>query len=242
MIAIDNILRLLKVEDSESIICYIQAFALALFDKLIFASITVNTFLTYVGVTKYELFKTKMRILFLASNIIGLIIGLIFAIVFTVINKPQIYANVCYVNSSKYKEISDTITTFSLFLINSYCNIKLLLYLVSVIKELYVIGRKVKDFSKHFFRIFVSLIFTAISFFIVILIINNSLDLSDDWIDLCYISICLILDLFFTFNKSVIKESYKLFCCKKDTEENEDDTELENEREETDINNIDDTD
>ena len=250
VIAIDNILRLIRLGDSGAISCYFQAFTLALFDKLIFTSITVNTFLTYIGVKKYELFKTKIKILFFASNIIGLIIGLTFAIFFIIVNEPQKYENVCYVNSSSYKEISDTITTFCLFLINSYCNIKLLLYLVSVIKELYVIGRKVKDFSKHFFRIFFSFIITTISFLIVILIINDSLFFEDDLIDLCYITICLILDLFFTFNKTVIKETCKLFCCKKDLEENENETEpteleKQNEKEDDnncDLNNIDDDD
>ena len=240
VIAIDNILRLLRLGDSGAIVCYFQAFTLALFDKLIFTSITVNTFLTYTGVTKYEFFKTKMKVLFYASNIAGLIIGLIFAIFFIIMDEPQKYENVCYVNSSYYKEFSDTITTFCLFLINSYCNIKLLLYLISVIKELYVIGRNVKDFSKHFFRIFISLIITTISFLIVILIINDSLFFDDDIIDLCYITICLILDLFFTFNKTVIKETYKLFCCKKDVEENENDPiELENKKEKEDDNDCD---
>ena len=236
VIAIDNILRLLRLGDSGTIICYFQAFTLALFDKLIFTSITVNTFLTYIGVKNYELFKTKMKILFFVSNIIGLIIGLIFAIYFIIVDEPQKYENVCYICSSSYKEFSDTITTFCLFLINSYCNIKLLLYLISVIKELYVIGRNVKDFSKHFFRILISLIITTISFLIVILIINDSLFLEDDLIDFCYITTCLILDLFFTFNKTVIKETYKLFCCKKDLEENENElTELENQNEKEEI-------
>ena len=240
VIAIDNILRLLRLGDSGAIVCYFQAFALALFDKLIFTSITVNTFLTYIGVRKYELFKAKIKILFFASNIVGLIISLIFAIFFIIVDEPQKYENVCYVNSNSYKEFSDTITTFCLFLINSFCNIKLLLYLVSVIKELYVIGRNVKDFSNHFFRIFVSFIITTISFLIVILIINNSLFFDDDLIDLCYITICLFLDLFFTFNKTVIKESYKLFCCKKDVEENENNPkELENQNETEDDNNYD---
>ena len=240
VIAIDNILRLLRLEDSGTIVCYFQAFTLALFDKLIFSSITVNTFLTYIGVKKYELFKAKMKILFLASNIIGLIIGLIFAIFFIIMDEPQKYENVCYVKSSSYKEISDTITTFFLFLINSYCNLNLLLYLLKVIKELYVIGRNVKDFSKHFFRIFISLIITTISFLIVILIINDSLFFEDDLIDLCYITICLILDLFFTFNKTVINETYKLFCCKKDMEEKEkenDPIELDNKNEKEDDDN-----
>ena len=59
-------------------------------------------------------------------------------------------------------------------------------------------------------------------------------------IDLCYITICLILDLFFTFNKTVINETYKLFCCKKDMEEKEKENEpieLENKNEKEDDNN-----
>ena len=231
VIAIDNILRLIGIGEEGTAKCYFQAFTLAVFDKLIFTSLTINAFLTYIGVTNYELYTKKMKILFIGSNIFGLFIGLIFGIIFITIDSPNSYDNVCYVKASVYKETSDTIITFCLFLIYLYCNIKLLIYLVRIIKELFVTGKKTKDFSRHFFRIFFSLIITSLSFFVVILIINDSLFLDNNLIDLFYIIICLIVDLFYTFNKTVIKETIKLLCCKNKIESIKEDNsrELDNE-------------
>ena len=57
---------------------------------------------------------------------------------------------------------------------------------------------------------------------IVILIINDSLFLDDNLIDLTYVFSCLIVDLAYTFNITVVKETYKLFgCVKEDNNKNE---------------------
>lgn len=220
VIAVDNILRLIGIGEKQTATCYFQALFLAIFDKLIFTSLIINSFLTFLGVTKYYFYSRKIKLLFIISNIIGLIIALAFGIIFTVVAEPESYENVCYVNSSTAKETTDTIINICLYLIYLYFNIKLLLYLGSVIKDLFVTNKKTKNFSRHFFRIFFSIIITSVAFLIEILIINDSLFLDDDLIDLCYIILCLVIDLFFTFNITVIKETINLFSRKKNKDLN----------------------
>jgi hypothetical protein len=215
IIAVDNILRLIGIGEKGTIRCYFQAFFLAVFDKLIFVSLTINSFLTFIGVTNYELYIKNKKLLFIVSNIIGFLISFIFGIVFIFMGAPEPYENVCYVDSSDLKEITDTITTSCLYLIYLFCNIKLLLYLLRAIKELYMKDVKVNKYSKHFFRIFVSIIITSVAFLVVILIINDSLFLDENLIDLFYIIICLVVDLYYTFNMTVIQETAIIICNKK---------------------------
>ena len=215
IIALDNIVRLIGIGEKGTMRCYFQALFLAVFDKLIFVSLTINSFLTFIGVTKYDFYIKKQKILFILSNLIGFLISLIFGIVFIYIGQPDSYENVCYVNSHRYKEIVDTITTSCLYLIYLYCNIKLLLYLLKAIKGLFLKKVKVNKYSKHYFRIFVSIIITSVAFLVVILIINNSLFLDENLIDLFYIIICLIVDLYYTLSVVVIRETANLFCNKK---------------------------
>ncbi len=220
VIALDNILRLIGIGEKQTVTCYFQALFLAIFDKLIFTSLTINSFLTFVGVTKYDFYNNKIKLLFIMSNLIGLFISLAFGIIFTILAEPESYENVCYVNSSKAKETTDTIMNMCLYLLYLYCNIKLLLYLGKVIKELFVTNQKTENFSSHFFRIFISIIITSAAFLVEILIINDSLFFNDDLIDLCYIIICLVIDLYNTFNLTVIKETINLFCRKKNEDQN----------------------
>ena len=241
VIAINNLLRLIGIGESDTGKCYFQAFTLAVTDKLIFTSLTINAFLTYIGVENYDFYKKKIKILFIVSNLIGLTVSVTFGTIFIILEKPQPYENVCYVYGTDLKETVDSITMFCLYLIYLYCNIKLLLYLLKVIKELHAEEKNVENFSGHFFRIFFSLFVVSISFLTVILIINDSLFLDDNLIDLSYIIICLIVDLFYTFNKTVIKETYKLFFKKgnkkgEDKNSNENDNENENEGENEDKN------
>ena len=241
IIAIDNLLRLIGIGEANTAKCYFQAFTLAFADKLIFTTLTVNAFVTYIGVVNYEFYAKWIKILFIVSNLIGLIIGITFATIFIVLEKPEPYENVCYVNGTDLKETVDTYTIFCLYLIYLFCNLKLLLYLVKIIKELFIEKKSKKNFSSHFYRILFSIIIVSLSFFVELLIINDSFFLNDDLIDLFYIIICLIVDLFYTFNKTVIKETYKIFCKKNNKKEgkkvDERDNNNESENEENNDNN-----
>lgn len=222
VIAINNILRLIEIGEPGTNICYFQAVILAITDKLIFTTIVMNSILTLLGVINNELYEKKVKIFFIVLNIFGLLIALSFGIIFILLEKPASYENVCYVNGTNYKETSDNIITFCLYLIYLFCNIKLVLYLVKSIKELAYEKKHTKYFSRHYFRIVFLIFSNSFAFLIVILIINDSLFLDDNLIDLTYVFSCLIVDLAYSFNTTVVKETYKLFgCVKKDDNKNE---------------------
>lgn len=229
IIAINNILRIIGIGEVGTGKCYFQAFTLALTDKLFFSALSINAFLSYIGVVYFQFYSKNIKYLFIILNIIALFIGTAFALTFILIKEPVSYENVCYVDGNNYKKITDIIITFCLYLLYLFCNNKLLLYIIKVIKELYETEKSAKNFSSHFYRILFSIIITTLSFLVVILIINDSLFLNDDLIDLFYIIVCLVVDLFYTFNKTVIKESYKLFCKKKAENENNNEYNKENE-------------
>ena len=234
IIVINNILRIIGIGEVGTGKCYFQAFTLAVTDKLFFSSLSINAFLSYIGVVYFQFYTNNIKCLFIILNTIALFISITFGLIFILIKDPVSYANVCYVDGNDYKIMTDIITTFCLYLLYLYCNIKLLLYIIKVIKELYETEKSAKNFSRHFYRILFSIIITTLSFLVVILIIKDSLFLDDDLIDLFYIIVCLIVDLFYTFNKTVIRESYKLFCKKRAENENNENLKKENDDDDND--------
>ena len=229
-IAINNIVRLLKVFNDSTFFCKFQAFVLAVFDKLIYTTITVNSYLTYRGLLDNEFYMNNIKSLFIITNIISISISLILGIIF-LCNGTDKY-NVCYVKGGSFKENIDTVVSFLLFFIFLYSNIKSLLFLLKNIKELFVIKENISAYVWHFYRMLASLFFCSLAFLITLLIINDSLFMDDDEIDLCFITVCLILDLFYTLNSTVIKQTLILFGCRveekvMEIDEDNEDNELE---------------
>ena len=209
-------------DQNRSFLCNTQAFLLALFDKLMLASMTVNTYLTYIGFTNNEFYKKHIKSLFIISNVLGLLLSGILAIIFLTNDITSVYDNVCYVSATEFNEKTDIIATFILACINLICITNILLHIANTIKEI-VTFRNISDYSKHYYRIIASLFINAFTFLIVILIIGDSLFVNDDLIDLCYIIDALIVDLFYTCNKTVISETKKLFGYKPDEKESTND-------------------
>ena len=77
-----------------------------------------------------------------------------------------------------------------------------------------------KTFSFHYFRMIISLILCSAFFIVTLLIINDSLFFGYDYIDLTFITLCLIIDLFFTLNQTVIKQTLKCFNKRKEEDDN----------------------
>ena len=217
-IAINNLIRLITTK--KGFFCNCQAFVLVFFDKLIFTTITVNVYLTYKGLSDNEFYMKNIKLLYIISNSLGLFISLVVSVVFIfqgVIN----YSNVCYVNATPLKETTDTIITFLLYMIFLFCSIKSIILLVRNIKELSLTNNSSKAHLLHFYRMILSLYLSSLFFLVSILIINDSLFLDDNYIDLSYIIICLGMDLFYTMNKTVVKETKNLLSCNKEKEDDE---------------------
>ena len=215
-IAINNIVRLITTEEKSSFACQLQGFVLALFDKLIGTTITINSYLTYKGLCDNYNYIENIKIFFIASNIVGLVISFVFALVFSI--RGISYQTVCYVEGGPQKEIPDNIITSILFAIYLFCTIKTILFLGKNIKELALEKEYNKTFSLHYYRMLISLFLCSFFYFLTLLIINDSLFFSFDYIDLTFITLCLVIDLFFTLNRTVIKQTLR--CFMKDKEEN----------------------
>ena len=214
VIAIDNISRLIANKKGD-FFCKFQAFVLAVFDKLILCTITVNAFLTYLGLSNNEFYMNNIKKLFIITNCISLVISFILGIIF-LINGVSDY-NVCYVAGGPFKENIDSVVTFILFLIFLYSILNSLIFMLKNIKEL---SSKIVNaaYLLHFYRMFFSLFLSSFAFIITLLIINDSLFVDDDFIDLCFIITCLAIDLFYTLNSTVIKQTLIIFKCSKEEE------------------------
>lgn len=227
VILIDNVLRLVQMgvgskneEDNKgnakiTFLCSTQAFLLAVFDKLMLTSMTTNSYLTYIGFTNNEFYKEHIKVLFIISMIGGVVLSVVLALLFLLKDAPSVYTNICYVSGTQFKEQTDAIVTIILAGINFFCITNLLLHISNTIKEI-IAYRNKNDYSRHYYRIIGSLFINAITFLVVVLIIGDSLFLDDDYIDLCYVTDALVVDLFYTCNKTVINETKKLFGYKPD--------------------------
>jgi len=212
---IDNIVRYISIEGNESFSCKFQAFILAVFDKLILTSITVNSYLTYLGLSNNEYYMANIRSLFIKTNLISILSSLIIGLFF-LFGGTQMYNNVCYVKATDVKEKSDSVITIILFIIALYSNLKSILLLLRNIKELSLNeNNNISGYLVHFYRMLFSIYLSSIMFLVSLLIINDCLFVSDFHIDLCFVVLCLIIDLFYTMNSTVINQTLILFGCKK---------------------------
>lgn len=213
-IAINNIARFFNFEKGK-FLCHFQALILVIFDKLIFTTITVNSYLTYKGLSDNESYINNIKKYFFITNSIGLAISVGFGVGFLCQGTVD-YDGVCYVKGGPTKEGIDSVVMIILYCIFFYSNLKSILFLLRNIKELYLRRVNITAYLFHFYRIFVSILLSSFAFLASILIINDSLFMGFEYIDLCFISTCLGLDLFYSLNITVLKEIGKLFCCKEE--------------------------
>ncbi len=227
-IAINNIIRTIPTVNS-TLKCKVQAFILALFDKLIGTTITVNSYLTYKGLCDNYHYIEHIGTYFIITNSISLFIALAFSIIFVI--RGTSHYMVCYIEGGPLKEIPDTVITSLLFSIYLFCTLKTILFLGKNIKESALENESNRTFSIHYYRMLISIILCSAFYIVSILIINDSLFVDDDYIDIAFVSLCFLIDLFFTLNRTVVKQT--LSCCRKeiDDENNFDD----------DVNNLDDS-
>ena len=215
IIAINNITRLITTEEEDSAACKVQSFILACFDKLIGTTITVNSILTYIGLCNNNFYLDYIKPLFIITNSIGFVISFVFALIYTI--RGTTYYIICYVAGGPGKEVPDTIITSILFAIYGYCTLRSILFLATKIKELSLEKDYNRTFSFHYYRMIISLILCSFFYIITLLIINDSLFFDYDYVDITFITLCFIIDLFFTLNITVVKQTLK--CCRKDMDE-----------------------
>lgn len=220
IIFLDNILRLIPMD--VYILRHIQAFLLTFFDKLILAIITSQALILYYGVCHTKLYYKREKILFLTSFLIGLLISIILSILYIVIannekgeggitnyDNSSIYF---YVIGTDFKALADSIFNGVFLFFNLFFSIVLLIFITRKRKQASLGIIEDLDYGHHNLRIILMFIVNSFMFVESYLIIYDKMPY--DIIDLIYLISCLLVDLYYTINKIIIKETLKIFCKK----------------------------
>ena len=220
IIFLDNILRLIPMDIF--ILKHIQAFILTFFDKLILIIITSQALIIYLGVCQTKLYYKKEKIIFIVSLIIGLVISIVLSILYIIFadkenadggitnyNGESMYF---YVSGTDFKTLSDTIFNGIFLFMNVYFSVVLLIVITKKRKKAKLGIIEDLDYGHHNLKIVLMFLINSFMFVESYLIIYDKMP--DDFIDLIYLISCLLVDLYYTINKIIIKETLKLFCKK----------------------------
>jgi hypothetical protein len=208
----DNILRVIPTEGSD-VFQYIQAFILITFDKLLLCVLTVQAIIYYLGVIKTEFYYAKEKIIYIMSLIISVVISITLASIYISYGKVK-YGIYYYSSDSELKRIIDPTFIGILLFVNLFCIIILLVYVSGKKREASKGLIEDLDYKHHFIRILLMFFVNILTFIEQYLIIYDALDGLHIDIDLLYLSTCLIIDLFYTINKTIYEETLKIFCHK----------------------------
>ena len=225
IIALNNIIRLIpfrftvgpqEPEGQENVVCKTQAFLATLFDKLLVSLMTNYSIVNYLSVFKSDFYKKYIKRIYIILIFIGFCFSLMLTIIYyrDGISEKDI---LCYIHTrTTTKIVTDDIYTSILFLINLFCLIRLIVYLGKLSKQYSSEGKMIqfKKSTNYLNRFVLDLIINLIAFAYIFMVINKLLP-KGSYKDLIFTIICLIVELFFTLNKSLYYAFIRVLSCNK---------------------------
>ena len=209
IILIDNILRLFKYGRN------IQAFLLTFLDKSLLATITSQAVITYLGVCWTNIYfqGTNEKKIFIMTFIIGNSISAILSLIYIICNGIDDSYDYYYCkDDKKIKWIGDAIFNGVFLFVNFFCCLFLLIFLTKKKNEASLGIIEDLDYKHHHTKIVLMLIFNSVIFIESFLIVYNKFPFNN--VDLVYLITCLVILLYYTINKIIIKETMRIFCKK----------------------------
>ena len=217
-ILLDSVGRIIPFTDDDpnnlSFFEYFQAFLLTFLDKVIIAAITTQTILFYLGVIHTKTYFENDKKAFFITLAINVVICLVLTIIYISAGIRSVHRRLYfYCRQSRFKDIADPIFNSVYLVPNLYCCVVLLMYLFSKMKEVKKGLIEDAGYNHHFIRaLFMTLLNIAIfleSYFIIYDILNG------EKTDIIYLTTLLLINLYNCGNKTVIKETMKIFCKNK---------------------------
>ena len=243
IILFDNVLRLIVLYDNV-IMQYIQAFLLTSLDKLILATLSTQALIFYLGIIHTQNYYNHEKAIFFITLFLNIIICFTIGGIYIGVsgirnpNKRLYY----YCGNPDFKTPLDTIFNSIYLVISIYCCVVLMMY-ISKKKNDKETEENVKeiDFKRILIRILIIFFLNITTFVVSFMIIYDILHGLKT--ELIYLGICLLIDLFNNFNKTVLDETIKLFCRgNSEDKEKPQDLQLFNEKDKYDDNKTDDDD
>ena len=213
---LDCILRLLPTKSWAEAFQYIQAFLLSFFDKLILATLTMHSVIFYLGTVYTDTYYKNEKKIFIISFIISGIVSIVLTSIYLKegVHQPD-KRYYFYVNQDSFKFFADIVFDSVFFVPTFFCCLILLCYIYRKKREAQSGLIEDIDYSRRFIRVSLLFWLNMATFTESYLIIFGYLQ--GEYTDLIYLMTCLIIDLYNSINRTVIKETLKIFC--KDTYE-----------------------
>ena len=189
-----------------------EAFFIIFLEKLIICTLSMQSLIYYLGVVKTKFYYAYEKRIFFITFFISLFISLTLALLFILsfdLEKSGIY---CYCQNTKGKNILESIFVTIYLFITLFCTIRVLIYIYQKKKEVKAGLIQDLDYNHHYRRILILFLLNALLFIIsYILIIRND----EKYENLIYIVTCFAIDLVNSINRTVYRETLKIFCKKK---------------------------
>jgi hypothetical protein len=200
------------------VINYIQAFLLTFLDKLILATLSIQVLIFYLGVIRTKFYFDHEKLLFFISLITNIIICSVLSIIYIVFSEDHIRKPngryFYYCDKYEHKTLIDTIFNTVYLIISLYCSVILLIYLSGKKKQAAEGKIDDLDYDHNFIRTLILFFLTIIAFLESFLIIYDIL--RGIATEILYLGICIVIDLFNSYNKIILKETLRIFCGKND--------------------------
>ena len=228
-----NIVRIFQKGDYD-FACYLQAFFLSTVDKLIQMQITSYSVINYIGLFKMKFYKNNEKQIFIFLTFFSIMYSLILTTIF-ISQGLSGEAYCCYIKtSSKVKTILDTIFSIILLLTNASISIRIIIILCGNLKNDTNNKARINNIKFHLVRFSFEILFVSSIFLIVIFTVNKIFAENEakEIKEIIYEVLLLIMELFYTMNKEIIKETKRIILCQKVKEDEKKEEEPQNDYEE----------
>ena len=224
-ILLDNIIRIIPTQSLHYSCQYAQAFFLVLFDKMIVTILSMQIIVVYIGIIKTEVYEKKQKIIFIIGTLSCLLISGVLASIFVFSPSKLDYneTNNYYYCDTKWepKKYIETVLNGILLGVNFFCSVVVLAHYVKKKKEaesgaIEDLGYKQKCI--RFLILFFINILMIVEQFLIVYKKLNDIGLNTD---LVYLISCLVIDLCYSINDIVVKETLRIICRKKQTNIND---------------------
>ena len=220
IILINNFLRVLPLTYIEEGECKFlkdaQAYLIIFTDKFFLIILTNQIIIQYFGIMHTNFYFLHEKQIFIYGTLISAIISLAISGIFIVggssskDDKLYYYGN----NDIIYKKIIDTVYDGILVFINILCLIVIIINSSIYTKKAKISGMEntyyEHNFTQALIKFFVNIITYVISFMIIYRVFTGF-----GLTDCIYLLNCIIVDILYCFNGTVIKELCKICCHKK---------------------------
>lgn len=225
---------LLPTDEGNESVQFILGFLKDFFNKLIMVILTMQVVVLYLGIMYTEVYYTREKLIFIIGIIASVAISVVIAILFNGLKMVdgEYIEYLSDYKDEKNRGMDDELDRRfkSIIVIEEiFCGIAFIVNVFCLIVVMNYISRKNRDaqagliedlgYKKQLIR------FVFIFFLNLIAIASSSIFLVFEVFDpktnqSIYLATCFIIDLCYSINKTVYKETLKIFCRKEENDEN----------------------